>query len=600
VLLNRLAIWGLFLAVLYLARDFFLTAFLTFLFCYLTLAVVGRVMKRLSPQHERPWLRRLLTVAVFVLVPLVLLLVGALVGPRLLDQGQHLAGWAAHVTPETEVARLLEGWIGPAEFRQQYGGPDDPRYKKGLEAFRATGASHVQAYQDFPALEAWVEGGFARQFDAQHSAEVRMHLLREGTSSEDFARWFLTDKVPELQAQAKRDVPAKGRPPTSVDPLVAAAARDTPTQLLDLARRDPAILPTLRQQWLEDTLTSETAKARKSPAYHEQFRAFYERKAASAPLRIPYTFDEYLALQKVRPKGARAFGDAVEKITPTASGDSEERLRADFEAARKHELFRQWWSSSAIAGFIRHHFEGGLSNSRAEQFERYLSALINIPLEVGTALLLSLFICIDFPNLKQGVRKLRQTWLQGAYDEMAPAFASLGQLIGRALNAQGLISLCNAGMMFVALSLLGVEHAVLLAVAVFVLCLIPTLGLLIAWVLMAAVALVQPGGGVTLALEVSAAVLLVSLVETFVLSPRILGRMMELHPVLIVAILPVAQYFFGVWGLILATPVAVYVIYELILGRGLPGHKVDPPQDGPPAAVPTAAPARDGQPAQAP
>src|SRR4029077_212040 len=120
----------------------------------------------------------------------------------------------------------------------------------------------------------------------------------------------------------------------------------------------------------------------------------------------------------------------------------------------------------------------------------------------------------------------------------------------------------------------------LLAGAVFVLCLVPTLGTLLAWVLIAAVALVQPGGGPVLALEASLAVLFVVLMETFVFSPRILGRMMELHPVLIIAVLPVAQYFFGVWGLILATPVAVYVIHVIILQRGLPGS--GSPESGPP------------------
>ena len=66
-LLKKLGIWCVFLAVIYLARDFFFTGFMTFLFCYLTLGVVGRAMKRLSPDRDRPWLRRLLTVAVFVL-----------------------------------------------------------------------------------------------------------------------------------------------------------------------------------------------------------------------------------------------------------------------------------------------------------------------------------------------------------------------------------------------------------------------------------------------------------------------------------------------------------------------------------------------------
>jgi predicted PurR-regulated permease PerM len=76
-----------------------------------------------------------------------------------------------------------------------------------------------------------------------------------------------------------------------------------------------------------------------------------------------------------------------------------------------------------------------------------------------------------------------------------------------------------------------------------------------------------------LVLKVSGAVLIVIALETFVFSPRILGKMMELHPVLIMALLPLAQYFFGVWGLILATPVAVYVVHVLILQKGLPGSE---------------------------
>jgi len=270
----------------------------------------------------------------------------------------------------------------------------------------------------------------------------------------------------------------------------------------------------------------------------------------------------------------------LQKLQPSQEGESEARLRTDFEAAKKHELFKEWWGTSSIAKFVRQHLESGMGDN-VPRVERIISSLINIPLDLGTALLLSFFICIDYPNLKHSFQRLRETWLRDVYDEMAPALSQLGLLIGRALNAQGLIALCNAILMFIALSVLGVEHEVLLSVAVFVLCLVPTLGTLIAWVLIAAVALVQPGGGMALALKASAAVLIVVLLETFVFSPRILGKMMELHPVLIIAILPLAQYFFGVWGLILATPVAVYVIYVLILQQGLPGSDArhEPPKD---------------------
>src|SRR5262245_2999233 len=81
-LLKRLGIWGLFLLAIYLARDFFFTAFMTFLFSYLTLTLVGFGMRRLSPGQERPGLRRLLTVGVFLLGSLILLGFGILVAPR--------------------------------------------------------------------------------------------------------------------------------------------------------------------------------------------------------------------------------------------------------------------------------------------------------------------------------------------------------------------------------------------------------------------------------------------------------------------------------------------------------------------------------------
>jgi predicted PurR-regulated permease PerM len=584
VLLKKLAIWGLFLAVVYLARDFFFMAFMAFVFCYLTLAVVGWAMARLSPGRERPALRRLLTVAVFVVVPVVLLGAGAVAGPRMAGQAQRLAAWSSQVTPEGEVARVLEGIVGPREFAQEYGGPGDPRYQEGLKEFRASGAQHVAAYHVFPHLEAWVEAGFGKQFLEAERGRIAVKLAREGTSGPAFADWFLKEKVPELQAQARKDVPDKGRPSVPVTPLVRAAASAKPEQLLDQVRHDPAVLATLRQEWLNDTREHAVAAAKGSPAYQEQFRRYYERAHAQAPAALPYTYDQYLELQKARGQGQRAFGETLEKLIPTPEGESEARLRADFESARSHELFQQWWATSSVARFLRNQLDSRMTGDNAARLERFATSLINVPLDLTTALLISLFICIDFPNLKRGVGGVRDTWLRDVHDELAPALHDLTQLIGRALRAQGLIALCNAALLFVALTLLGVEHALLLAGAVAVLCLVPTLGLVLAWVLIVLVALVQPGGGLVLAAEASGAVVLVILIETFVLSPRILGKMMELHPVLTLCILPVAQYFFGVWGLILATPVAVYVIYVVILRKGLPGTQAS--REGLPAKTP--------------
>ncbi len=565
---HRFVIWGMFLGVLYLARDFFFVAFMTFLFSYLTLNVVDALLARLPKKKQNPRIRKLLTGAVFIVVPTIVLGLVAIIGARMLDQAERVAGWLSHFNPENDTPRVLEGVVGPVIFHHEYGGPTDTRYQKGLEAFRKGGEQHVVEYNAFPHLETWVEAGFNKKFNEEESGAIRQKLSQEGTSSKDFEHWFLTDKLPQLQADAQAKTQDSSAP---LSPLIHAVASTPPEQLLEQARRNSAVLSTLRKQWTQETVERGLIEAQASSEYKDQFRSYYENHRTTSPTAIPYSFEQYEELKQAYVQGPVAFGKAVEKFTPTADSETEAQVRADFEAQKTHELFQHWWQFSSSAKFIRSQADRGLSGDNVSYVERLVANLLNLPLDLGTALLLSLFICIDFPNMRLAVRKLRDTWLREAYDEIAPVMHDLQELIGRFIHAQGLISLCNAVMLFILLTIIGVEHTLFLCGATFVLCLVPTLGTIIAWVLIAAVALIQPGGGIGLALKASAAVAVVIAIENFVLSPKILGKMMELHPVLIIAILPLAEYFFGIWGLILATPVAVYVIHVVILRQGLPG-----------------------------
>ncbi len=135
------------------------------------------------------------------------------------------------------------------------------------------------------------------------------------------------------------------------------------------------------------------------------------------------------------------------------------RSARDFEAAKQHELFQDWWTTSSLAKMVRYQLDTGLSGQTTGRVERLLASLLNVPVQLAAALLLSLFICIDFRTLQRAGRTLRDTWLRDAYDEVVPVFTRLGLLVGQAMRAQGLVALCNATILFVALSLLGVEHS---------------------------------------------------------------------------------------------------------------------------------------------
>src|SRR5262245_14475136 len=206
LLWKKLAIWALLTVVLYLATNFLLLIFVTFMLCYLSLGLVGVLMRRLSPGKERPWLRRSLAVAVVVMIPLVAIGGLALVALQFVGAAQNLSGWLADANAEDEVARVLQRYVGPAEFKQAYGGPGDPRYQNGLEEFRNSGQRYVSEYFAFPALESRLQGGFAKRDDDPERARFRARLLKEGASSKAFVDWFRTEKYPELKEQAKRQL----------------------------------------------------------------------------------------------------------------------------------------------------------------------------------------------------------------------------------------------------------------------------------------------------------------------------------------------------------------------------------------------------------
>jgi predicted PurR-regulated permease PerM len=566
-LLKKIIIWGLFFTLIYLARDFFFLAFMTFIFSYLALNLVNLLIKLLWPNSDLPGRRRFLTIGIFLCLPAFLLAVGFFVMPHLVAQTQHFIGWASRINPELEVSRMLEGFVSHSEFEQQFGNPQDPRYQNGLAEFQKTGDHYVKQYLDFPNLEAWIEGGFNRQFADSQRNVIRSRLMSKGVTSKEFESWFISVKYPQLKSAIQKVTSDKSTVAVQVDPLVHYAMTASAQDMLQKIRYDLSLHSVLEEEWIKYTVAQELAAAKTTPAYLQQFQKHYDQIRKQKPDLVPYTFDEFITLQNARPHGQRAFGEAIEKLRPSAAKESEAQVKSDFETSMKHELFQKWWNTSSPATFIRHELETRATGNSSERLEALLTALLNIPVDICTALLLSFLICIDFPAMQRAGQRLRETWLRDVYDELVPTLSSLGRLVGTSMYAQGLIALCNAALIYCGLTFIGIEHAAILSFAVFVLCLVPTLGTIIAWVLIGIIALVQPGGGLGLAGKATAVVAIVVVLEIFVFSPRILGKLMEMHPVLIIAILPIAHSFFGIWGLLLAIPVSVYVINQVILRR---------------------------------
>ena len=134
-----------------------------------------------------------------------------------------------------------------------------------------------------------------------------------------------------------------------------------------------------------------------------------------------------------------------------------------------------------------------------------------------------------------------------------------------------MIALINASLMLAALWLIGVENKFVLALVMFVSCFIPVVGVILSGIPICAVAILQPDGSLWMVLQVMLAIGFIHLLEGMILSPRIIGKIGHLHPVLVIVILLVAEKFFGMWGLVLGVPVAIYIIRVVILDSPIPG-----------------------------
>ncbi len=314
-------------------------------------------------------------------------------------------------------------------------------------------------------------------------------------------------------------------------------------------------------------------KFRSSSKYEAQFKQFYESEAQDPANQIPFDYSLYQTLAAAYPRGKPAFLAAVRQHDQQEK-ESPAHQQFDFESVTKLELGQQWWATSHAADWVRDHAANDgpeLLAALVKRIEAGLAGLLRIPIQVFTALLLAIFMLIEWQGVKEGIASLRDTRVRPVYDEIAPGIIALGKLIGKSFEGQVIISFFNSCFTLFALWLIGVEYKFVLALVVFVFSFIPVLGVILSGLPLCAIAILQPGGSLLMALQVVVAIAIIHLIEGMILSPRIIGKIGHLHPVLVIAILLVSEKFFGMWGLVLGVPVAIYIIRVVILNSPIPG-----------------------------
>lgn len=179
---------------------------------------------------------------------------------------------------------------------------------------------------------------------------------------------------------------------------------------------------------------------------------------------------------------------------------------------------------------------------------------------LSMGLVVGIYMLIDFDHITTHFIKLIPKKNQ---NEISNLLDKVGLEVRKTVNGTLLVALMVLVCDTIAFSVIGLESPLLFGVLCGLTDLIPYIGPYIGAAPAVVVGFTQ-GTGIGIAILISCVI--VQLIENYLLQPIVMSKAIDLHPVTIIIGLLLFGHFFGIIGMILATPVlAVFkVIYEFI------------------------------------
>jgi predicted PurR-regulated permease PerM len=191
--------------------------------------------------------------------------------------------------------------------------------------------------------------------------------------------------------------------------------------------------------------------------------------------------------------------------------------------------------------------------------EYVLSAFVMLIL----TFMVAAFVSIDLPKIMDFFRGFVPESAQTAYGEL---LTSLNRGLSGVIRGQLVICLINGVLTGVGLWVLDVDFALMLGIIAGVLSLIPIFGTIVSTIPAVLMGLMQ---GFSTAFLVLLWILVVHFFDANFFTPKIVGSSSKMHPVVIIFALLAGQSSFGIFGALLAVPVAsiVQTLFVFLLER---------------------------------
>jgi predicted PurR-regulated permease PerM len=179
-----------------------------------------------------------------------------------------------------------------------------------------------------------------------------------------------------------------------------------------------------------------------------------------------------------------------------------------------------------------------------------------------TVFLYLIFMLIERGRIFKKIDRLSATERQ--QNAVNETISDIGVMVRQYITVKTVTNLITATVSFIIMKVIGIQFAGFWALLIFVLNYIPIFGAVSAISLPVLLALVQPeGGGVRMALVALIALVGAEQIMSSVIEPRLIGRTLNLSPLVILFSLGVWGALWGFAGLLLSVPITVTVMIIL-------------------------------------
>lgn len=184
-----------------------------------------------------------------------------------------------------------------------------------------------------------------------------------------------------------------------------------------------------------------------------------------------------------------------------------------------------------------------------------LGSLVNFMSNTFLVLLFLLFILIGRNQIHLKIKAAFEPELS---EKISKILLNINKQIQKYLIAKTLISLLTASLFFVVLSLFNVQFAIIWGLLTFLLNFIPNIGSIIATILPLTIAFIQFEKIGTVFWLAFILITIQAVVGNFI-DPRVVGRRLNLSPLVVLFSLMFWGWLFGIIGMFLAVPISVVI-----------------------------------------